>query len=230
MLNVSLRSLEGGAGVFQEQEEDCFKLKDIVNEELQGSMASDAVAMLSSSCEPSQCYDNEMKRSFRGSRDQLLASGEGLASSRERLIGSKDDLTSSREGLKPSSRVAIPEEAASASAIEPIEDIDVGNIEPNLVIDEETKDSEDEKEEVDDEAKDEDSKKHDAEDNHGKQSEDELHSDFTVEKVYEVDDEAKDEDSKKHDAEDNHGKLQSPISTPSPEVPKRMIRPNSLVE
>ena len=35
MLNVSLRSLEGGAGVFPEQEEDCFKLKDIVNEELQ---------------------------------------------------------------------------------------------------------------------------------------------------------------------------------------------------
>ena len=46
--------------------------------------------MLSSSCEPRQCYDNEMRRSFRGSRDQLLGSAV--------MPGSKDDLTSSREG------------------------------------------------------------------------------------------------------------------------------------
>ena len=185
-------------------------------------MASDAVAMLSSSCEPSQCYDNEMKRSFRGSRDQLLTSTDGLGSSRERLFGSKDDLTSSREGLK-AARVAIPEEESSTDKE------GASNIAEATVLEEDdSKESEDEKEEVDDEAKDEDSKKHDAD---GKQSEDELDSEYNVDKMEEDYDDKDQADAKTEDDDiDQDDKLQSPISTPSPEVPKKLIRPNSLVE
>ena len=213
MLNVSLRSQDGG---FAEAEDECFKLKDIVNEELQGSMASDAVAMLSSSCEPSQCYDNEMRRSFRGS-------GEGLCNSREKLLGSKDDLSSSREGLSLKSvKVNLPGEMYSSASQNIPEDPNVGNVSSDHV------ESEDEKEEVDDEAKDEDSKKHDTEEHHIKQNEDEL-SDYNVDKMDEKDEEEKEIDAKTDD-DINEDKLQSPLSTPSPELPKRLVRPNSLVE
>ena len=221
MLNVSLRSQEGAAaatvGVFPESEDECFKLKDIVNEELQGSMASDAVAMVSSSCEPSQCYDNEMKRSFRGSRDQLIMSGEGMALSKERHVDSKDDASTSREAA--SHRNIIPEDAPTS-----IEDILEGDI----------RDSEDEKEEVDDEAKDEDSKKHDVDDDIDKQSDDDddddLDSQFNMDKIMgeDHDDEKDHVDTKSEDGAEE--KLQSPLSTPSPEVPKRLLRPNSFVE
>ena len=185
MLNVSLRS--------QEAEEECFKLKDIVNEELQGSMASDAVAMLSSSCEPSQCYDNEMRRSFRGS---------------------KDDLTSSREGLSLKSvKVNLPSEMILSGS------------QGLLAEDSRHEESEDEKEEVDDEAKDEDSKKHEADCEQSKQTEEEL-SDYNVERIEEKEVDAKTED------DINEEKLQSPVSsaTPSPELPKRLLRPDSLIE
>ena len=196
-------------------------------------MASDAVAMLSSSCEPSQCYDNEMKRSFRGSRDQLLASTEGLGSSRERLIGSRDDLTSSREGLK-TTRVTIPEEAPVLTTLEDVENLDAANImkSSSVSVDSESKDSEDEKEEVDDEAKDEDSKKHEGDDIQGKQSEDELDSGYNVVKINEeVENDKEDEKDQADDkTEDDVNEDKSSISTPSPEVPKRMIRPNSLIE
>ena len=86
------------------------------------------------------------------------------------MIGSRDDLTSSREGLKPTSRVAIPEEASTSSAVNsPAVDDDVNVA---VVEEEDAKESEDEKEEVDDEAKDEDSKKHDNEDaGHSKHTE-----------------------------------------------------------
>ena len=216
-ININLRSQEGG--LFAESEEECFKLKDIVNEELQGSMASDAVAMLSSSCEPSQSNDNDLlRRSFRGSRDQLLGSGEGLASSRERLIGSRDDMVSSMT----SSRVMIPEESFSSSDIKLS---DTGNV--MLGVD--LKDSEDEKEEVDDEAKDEDSKKNDAQDE--KQSEDdECDSQYNMDKMSEdhFDDEEKDQEDVQTGQDDD--KPDSPVSTPSPEIPKRLHRPNSLLD
>ena len=220
-INVNLRSQEGGLGVL-EPEEECFKLKDIVNEELQGSMASDAVAMLSSSCEQSQ--DNDLlRRSFRGSRDQLLGSGEGLASSRERLIGSRDDLTTSREGMT-GSRIVIPEELATSNVSE-------GGVNVSLEVDlkdknseEDLKDSEDEKEEVDDEAKDEDSKKNDFQDE--KQSEeDEQDSQYNVDKMSE------DRfDEEKENVKVEQEKPDSPVSTPSPELPKRLHRPSSLLD
>ena len=217
MLNGSLRSQTELLDQDQESSLECFKLKDIVNEELQGSMASDAVAMLSSSCDQSQ-FDNEMKRSFRGSREALPQT-----SSRERLIGSKDDLTSSREGLK---RVTIPEEASTSVVLESAEQDDDDNNVAEEVDDQDSDD--DEKEEVDDEAKDEDSKKHDADEGgHSKHSVDDICSDDDHD---EEDDDDKDQADAKTEDDINDDRLQSPLSSPSPDMAKRLQRPNSLLE
>ena len=173
-------------------------------------MSSDAVAMLSSSCEPSQCYDNEMRRSFRGSRDQLLGSAD--------LPGSKDDLTSSREGPSLKSvKVNLPSEMILSGS-------------QHVAEDSRNEESEEEKEEVDDEAKDEDSKKHEAESEQSKQTEEDL-SDYNVERIEEKEEEEKEVDAKTED-DINEEKLQSPVSsaTPSPELPKRLLRPDSLME
>ena len=56
ILNVSIQSQEISAS-----EEDCFKLKDIMNEELQGSMASEAVALLSSSADHSVAENDGLR-------------------------------------------------------------------------------------------------------------------------------------------------------------------------
>ena len=216
MLNGSLRSQTELLDQDQESSLECFKLKDIVNEELQGSMASDAVAMLSSSCDQSQ-FDNEMKRSFRGSREALPQT-----SSRERLIGSKDDLTSSREGLK---RVTIPEEASTAVVLESAEQDDDDNNVAEEVDDQDSDD--DEKEEVDDEAKDEDSKKHEADEGgHSKHSVDDICSDDD----HDEEDDDKDQADAKTEDDINDDRLQSPLSSPSPDIAKRLQRPNSLLE
>ena len=121
-----------------------------------------------------------------------------------------------------SSRVMIPEESLSSSDIK-LSDAN------NVILGEDLKDSEDEKEEVDDEAKDEDSKKNDAQDE--KQSEDdELDSQYNMDKMSEdhFDGEEKDQEDIQPGQDD--GKPDSPVSTPSPEIPKRLHRPNSLLD
>merc|ERR1712032_59465 len=105
VLNVSLQGEIGLSGMgasadVGDREEDWGKLKDIVNEELQGSMASDAVAMLSSSAEPSQCNDHDMRRSrdgLGGSRDGLTGSRDMMIASRDLMAGSRDFMTGSRD-------------------------------------------------------------------------------------------------------------------------------------
>ena len=79
---------------------------------------------------------------------------------------------------------------------------------------------------MDDEAKDEDSKKHDTEDQQGKQSEDEL-GDLGVEEELCIREKEEEEDEEEKDIVD----VQSgDESSPSPELPKRPVRPNSLVD
>ena len=242
LLNVSLKSGEAVGEASGEEagqgEDDCFKLKDLVNEELQGSMASDAVALLSSSCEPSQCNDNEMRRSWQPLTASRDTPGSLLQDSREdRLRTSRDDLSSSREGLKGSKEglvlstdSSILPATKSVSGHSLADQLDCRNVS----FDEEFIESEEEKEEVDDEAKDEDSKKHD-QDAEGRASEEE--SDLAVD----------DEDQELRDLQDCEGDtevelkpavvageleegLGSQESSPSPEIPKKVVRPSSLAE
>ena len=261
VLNVSLQGEAGmtGSGTAAEtvdREEDWGKLKDIVNEELQGSMASDAVAMLSSSAEPSQCNDHDMRRSrdglggsrdgltgsrdpMLGSRDQMFTSRDLMVTSRDQLFGSRDLMTGSmlgsRDELRGSMNLEGSREGLTGSREEMVTSAEQGGVlETQNNVNLESKGveevhSEEEKEEVDDEAKDEDSKKHDTEDAQGKQSEDEL-GDIGVDEeelvLEKEDDEVREE---KEDDEDGSDQ-ESSSSSPSPELPKKPVRPNSLVD
>ena len=91
---------------------------------------------------------------------------------------------------------------------------------------EEEEHSEEEKEEVDDEAKDEDSKKHDTEDQQGKQSEDEL-GDIGAEDDVCIGEKEEEDNEEEKEVGDEHSEEES---SPSPELPKRPVRPNSLVD
>ena len=281
VLNVSLQGEIGLSGMgasadVGDREEDWGKLKDIVNEELQGSMASDAVAMLSSSAEPSQCNDHDMRRSrdglggsrdgltgsrdmmiasrdlmvgsrdfmtgsrdlMSGSRDLMSGSRDLMSGSRDHVLGSKDELRSSRDhlsGLERSREGLRESREDMVSSREGLrrEKWEHGGVAGSLsqhslqcTPGEEEEHSEEEKEEVDDEAKDEDSKKHDTEDQQGKQSEDEL-GDIGAEDDVCIGEKEEEDNEEEKEVGDEHSEEES---SPSPELPKRPVRPNSLVD
>ena len=74
--------------------------KDIMNEELQGSMASEAVALLSSSADQPD-FDQRSRDLRRQSRDLIRGSRDNLSGSKDNLRGSKDNV-SSRINIKGS--------------------------------------------------------------------------------------------------------------------------------
>ena len=231
ILNVSLQGEAGMAGSGShaegtEREEDWGKLKDIVNEELQGSMASDAVAMLSSSAEPSQCNDHDMRRSrdgLGGSRDHMIASQHQMASSQHQMMSSQHQMLTSQHQMMGSSHPMVTSQHQMASTSNQM----VGSREQILGSQdqmtrsqtqigskEELRASEDQ---VSDFRDDKIESRYElegprewvgGEKEHGGSFSEPSggEEDHSEEEKEEVDDEAKDEDSKKHDVEDGQGK------------------------